>query len=238
MMRYDPRNNKYKGDMFMRKSTKQSNKHMKPRRLDTYSDDNSDTSSDTENGDKTHTRHKCNNSDSNNDDSIGTGNTPHEIDVDHFIRAKKVTKRIGTRICDPPRLCGDLSVLEEHMKAEKLDHNKRICVVCNEYTYSKCTICNVALHYFPKKGKEKGKDCVLKYHNDNYFGLCRSDCYMTGKKVKDWKPPTAIQVRENVKCIIQLVNKVHQRWREENLDENRKRSVGRPRRSTRSSSNI
>ena len=51
--------------------------------------------------------------------------------MDHIIRAKKVTKRLGTRIYDAPRLCGDLSVFEEHMKAEKLDHNKRICVVCN-----------------------------------------------------------------------------------------------------------
>ena len=38
------------------------------------------------------TRNKCDNSDSNNDDSVVTENTTHEIDVDHFIRAKKVTK--------------------------------------------------------------------------------------------------------------------------------------------------
>ena len=54
MMKYDPRHNKYKGDMFMRKSTKKSRKHMKPQRLDTYSDDNSDTSTDTEKGRKTY----------------------------------------------------------------------------------------------------------------------------------------------------------------------------------------
>ena len=101
-------------------------------------------------------------------------------------------------------MCGDLSVFEEHMRAEKEYHNKRIFVVCNGYTYSRCTICNVLLHYFLKKGKDKRKMYFLKYHNDNYFGLCRSDFSMTGKKVKDWKPPSAIQVRENVKCIIQL----------------------------------
>ena len=115
-----------------------------------------------------------------------------------------MTKRLGTRIYDAPRLCDDLSLFEEHMRAEKLDQNKRICVVCNGYTYSKCTICNVALHYFTKKGKDKGKYFVLKYHNNTYFGLCRSYCFMSGKKVKYWKPPSEIEVRENRKFIIEL----------------------------------
>ena len=50
-----------------------------------------------------------------------------------------------------------LSAFAEHMKAEKSDHNKCICIVCNEYTYTKCTICKVAIHYFPKKANTKAK---------------------------------------------------------------------------------
>ena len=100
--------------------------------------------------------------------------------MDHFSKAKDNIMINGRS--HPPRLCGDLENFNKHMNSDKTDNNSRLCVVCNKKTYTICTICKVPLHYFPYRGENKGKDCVVKYHCDTFFGLSKTEAQLLGQK--------------------------------------------------------
>jgi len=97
------------------------------------------------------------------------------------------------------RLCGDLGNLSEHLLSfcqpgSRFNHGAK-CAFCGETCYTKCLICNVPLHNFPKKGKSDGKDCSIHYHNDARFGLAYRDAKELGSKsgVKWVLPCKAVQ---------------------------------------------
>ena len=55
-------------------------------------------------------------------------------------------------------------------------------------TYTVCITCGVALHNFPTKGPHMKKDCSLKYHDPECFGLAYMDCKLLKSKCGNFLP--------------------------------------------------
>jgi hypothetical protein len=101
---------------------------------------------------------------------------------------------------NPPhsRLCGDLSHLQDHINSAVTGIKRpKICHVCGAEAYSKCGLCNVALHYFPKRGASTGAECFMQYHSDAFFGLAKQDATIVQKRKQDWVFPTVAAKRSN-----------------------------------------
>ena len=107
------------------------------------------------------------------------------------------------------RLCGDLTNLQFHdskMIRTGKEHN---CVVCG----GTCTACCMAcknkpyMHWQVVRGPHKGRQCFLEYHNTSHYGLCRDNSKLFGKAKKMWCDPTAAQVCENRRHLLNLEKK-------------------------------
>ena len=180
MLQYDPRNMIYLGDAFMRKCTKQSTNTRT-----TYNERNSkqsvvDMESIASPRKKRYSTDKQSSVESDTNSITSDNVSSTRITLDHFSKAKDNIMINGRS--HPPRLCGDLENFNKHMNSDKTDNNSRLCVVCNKKTYTICTICKVPLHYFPYRGENKGKDCVVKYHCDTFFGLSKTEAQLLGQK--------------------------------------------------------
>ena len=59
-----------------------------------------------------------------------------------------------------------------------------VCVFFREMAYTKCGICNAALHNNPSSGKCKGRMCFLDYHSD----VCLSSASVPEEipNLQDW----------------------------------------------------
>ena len=79
------------------------------------------------------------------------------------------------------RLCGDLTDFERHVESRAQYKNPRPCEACGADSYTICGLCNVPLHFFPRRGCQTKKTCFIKYHSDTLFGLARSDSTLLGK---------------------------------------------------------
>ena len=101
------------------------------------------------------------------------------------------------------RLCGDLTKIGVHLKSEERISNQ-VCVFCGQTTYTKCGVCDAALHNNPSTGKCKGFNCFIDYHSDVCFGLAKNDSHMLRKRKSDWIAPTAEQRRANKDLILSL----------------------------------
>jgi hypothetical protein len=102
------------------------------------------------------------------------------------------------------RLCGDLDKITKHTDAMISNmHHPKNCAWCGLPAYSKCTICEKHLHFYPKKGKAKGHGaCFMHYHNDVSFGLGYDDtAELFGKPKTAWIEPTPEMLKENRKHI-------------------------------------
>ena len=104
---------------------------------------------------------------------------------------------------DGTRLCGDLTLLYNHIDSVKPIPNGggKICVVCGEKCYFICAECvgpdgklGVSMHRNAKKeGINAGSkiSCFYHYHNTAFFGLAKNDHKLVGIiRKKDWKFPT------------------------------------------------
>ena len=159
-MAYDPRSNKYRGDQYMRKYTKQ-NKNKR-----TYEEKDSDTDMESRSSSKCTSRisstyasrpnfetNQYEHNSSSEDSILGpVEQAIGKVRIDDYINANKPTKKHGTGQWEPQRLDGDLKSISAHIRSEAKDNNAKYCVVCNGKIYSKCSICNVPLHFFPRKG--------------------------------------------------------------------------------------
>lgn len=115
------------------------------------------------------------------------------------------------------RLCGDLGNLHEHLlsfcqPAARISHGAK-CAVCEVKCYTKCLICNVPLHNFPRKGKYCGDNpfptlpCSIHYHNDVRFGLAFRDTKeLESKKGVKWVLPCKAVQDANAKHIRNLAD--------------------------------
>jgi hypothetical protein len=107
----------------------------------------------------------------------------------------------------PPhsRLCGDLTHLQQHINSTVTALKRpKVCYVCGEPAYSKCGLCDVTLHYFPKRGANAGAECYLLYHSDPFFGLAKQDATLVKKRKQDWVFPTNAAKRGNATYIRRL----------------------------------
>jgi hypothetical protein len=103
------------------------------------------------------------------------------------------TKR-QKRFCDLNSYTEHLMSIESHKHAAK-------CMVCSEITYKRCALCGVSLHNMDSRGKGKGRNCFLEWHDVNNFGLCFGDRKLVGVKTSDWKPPTTTKLNRNKRLI-------------------------------------
>lgn len=202
MLDYDPLNRLYPGDQNMRVSTRQPTKNRR---------DGSETSR-----------------------SIpvrrGRGRPNHTRTIPVVAPIGRVTKeqfqlqskrRASSTPGNPAhsRLCGDLSHLQHHINSVVTAIKRpKVCQVCGENAYSKCGLCNVALHYFPKKGANVGAECFLHYHSDSFFGLAECDAPIVKKMKKDWEFPTNAAMRGNATYIRGLVKQPTDQVADNNRD--------------------
>ena len=121
--------------------------------------------------------------------------TSETRESDSYVKGFKTSKRARG---NNSRLCGDLSMLQHHMKSLETGrkHPKK-CVVCGEDSHSFCGICGKALHMLPTRGPNVGKTCFVHYHSDSFFGLAKEDCSVALIKKKDWVYPSPAKIRQH-----------------------------------------
>lgn len=75
------------------------------------------------------------------------------------------------------RLVGDMTLLMKHVDAAKPASNTagKVCKVCGELSATECSLCKVALHLFPQRGKAAKRACYIQYHDTAFFGLAKCD---------------------------------------------------------------
>lgn len=95
------------------------------------------------------------------------------------------------------RLCGNMSKFTYHVNSIEKIRSEKICYWCGGPAYTICQICEVPLHYGPKKGAHAGKQCFLHYHDESMFGLGRGDCSLLNTSKKDWQSPTRSRCARN-----------------------------------------
>ena len=118
--------------------------------------------------------------------------------------------RIAKRHRTKSRLCGDLGHLSSHLKtfhepAAKIKFGK-LCEWCGDVSYTKCLVCDVALHFFPTKGASQGKACAIHFHDEMCFGLGKKDQQVIHNKAKPptWVEPSKHSTNKNRNHIIAL----------------------------------
>ena len=74
--------------------------------------------------------------------------------------------------------------------------------MCNNNTRYIYTICGKRLCLFNKK--KWTTKCFSAYHNDNCFGLSRSDSLLHGEKVSKWKPSTNAKINLNARRVADI----------------------------------
>jgi hypothetical protein len=101
------------------------------------------------------------------------------------------------------RLCGDdFTNLKVHLNSTKSVNCRKTCEVCGNQVFKVCGLCGKPMHL------ETGKMCAVDFHDDNFFGLARSDFVnLLGGTKSTWNPPTPEQRSLNKRHITQLKRK-------------------------------
>ncbi len=93
---------------------------------------------------------------------------PWCLTVENFRKAKCVSRH------KPPRLCGDLGYIREHLASLTRVTRAGNCEICNAKTLWKCSICNKRMCVLVGK-QFHGTGCAIQFHDDSFFGLARRD---------------------------------------------------------------
>jgi hypothetical protein len=197
MLDYNPANRFYPGDQNMRVATRQPTK---------YRPDGSHARSRRPRGRPTHTP------------APNAVAPAGRVTMEQF---QLHSKRRATTAGNPPfsRLCGDLTHLQNHINsAQTAMKRPKVCVICGEKAYSKCGLCDVALHYFPRTGAYAGAECFLQYHSNAFFGLGYQDAPIVKKMKKEWVFPTNSAQRGNATYIRGLVKEQTAKAADNNRD--------------------
>eukprot|EP00957_Ditylum_brightwellii_P062586 4749331-Ditylum_brightwellii.AAC.1 len=86
------------------------------------------------------------------------------------------------------RLCSNLENFNKHIASKLNAKNPKPCEVWGLECYTKCNVCNAAVHYLPQKGSQKNQTCFVNFHGDYFFGLARNDATMVGMKNNHGRP--------------------------------------------------
>jgi len=111
-----------------------------------------------------------------------------------------------------PRFCTTIDQLREHFQEMKNMSNPSLCEACGEKTYWVCGKCKVPLCIYSNRCWN-GAKCIFLYHNEDFFGLARTDYIMVLKKgwkegevklkrevekeLLNWRPPTEAIIERN-----------------------------------------
>lgn len=82
------------------------------------------------------------------------------------------------------RLCGDLDQLLEHTQSMDRKSNAGNCEVCGVKSLWKCMKCDKYMCVLDNK-RWTGGQCLIRFHNDTFFGLAKADESLTDSK--KWK---------------------------------------------------
>jgi hypothetical protein len=93
---------------------------------------------------------------------------PDELTVANFKKAKHYTPQ------SPPCLCGDLTFIRKHFATMTRSTKTGLCKVCNKSTLWKCGLCKRRMCVNDGKSV-KGAGCAVRFNDDTFFGLTRSD---------------------------------------------------------------
>ena len=89
-------------------------------------------------------------------------------------------------------------------------NNASKCEVCGDKTIWRCTLCNKNLCTMSKQ-TWNGAKCILAYHNEEFYGLARSDFKSVhGKSVDSWTPLDTAAINWNVQRIRRFVAEIQQ----------------------------
>ena len=128
-------------------------------------------------------------------DAIPVTFTPNGLTIGNLKKAKEHTRRTT------PRLCGDLNHIRRHLATMSRTSKTRPCEVCGQQTLWRCGVCKKKMCVL-KDGKFKGAGYAIRYHDDAFFGLCRSDTRnLFGKDGNNWSAPATHKIRSNVNRI-------------------------------------
>lgn len=124
------------------------------------------------------------------DDSSHVG----RVSYDDFFNTKFPQLRsVKERFCND-----DLTDLRAHINSMTfVGHNPRLCVVCGK---KRCHwFCNLCQKYmcFRSGTQQTSISCVIDYHNECMFGLCRDDHDLVGRTLKKWQYPTKQEKKSN-----------------------------------------
>lgn len=100
-----------------------------------------------------------------------------------------------------PRFCKTLDDIHKHFSNIVKLNNAMKCEVCGEKTIWRCEICNKNLCTMSKR-TWNGAKCVLTYHNEEFYGLARSDFKSVhGKNIDHWIPPETAAINRNARRV-------------------------------------
>jgi hypothetical protein len=112
----------------------------------------------------------------------------------------KVVKT-STRI-SPSRLCGELAKFQQHTKNMIRKTFVGNCEMCGNSKGWKCGVCN---RWMCMGAGGRGCHIALPLHNNSLFGLARCDNLdVHGPPLKEWRPPTDVGMRRNIRWIERL----------------------------------
>ena len=119
---------------------------------------------------------------------IGSANSMGTND-DEVFSNDGLTFEVFKKARELPRFCTTLEQLNNHFRNVVKLNNAAKCEVCGEKTIWRCDICLKHLCTLNKR-TWNGAKCLMTYHNENFYGLARSD-YRTvhGKNVEGWTAP-------------------------------------------------
>lgn len=136
-------------------------------------------------------------------ESIRSGLTTINEDeplADAFLQAK--SPKIGFDP-PPPRLCGPLNQLQQHLSSCEKKSWRGDCEMCGQKTDWKCSICNKWMCTLADRNWN-GAECAVRFHNDYFFGLAKCDHKYRGLK-RSWRPATDNDITRNIKRVRDIV---------------------------------
>jgi hypothetical protein len=112
-----------------------------------------------------------------------------------------------------PRFCQTLEQMSNHFLNIVKLNNASKCEVCGDKTIWRCTLCNKNLCTMSKR-TWNGAKCILAYHNEEFYGLARSDFRSVhGKNVESWTPPDTAAINRNARRIRRFVAEIQHEGR-------------------------
>jgi hypothetical protein len=119
-----------------------------------------------------------------------------------------LTLEVLKRAIEFPRFCETVEQLNNHFCNVVKVNNGAPCEVCGAKSIWRCSICGKSLCTM-KRRMWNGAKCLMTYHNENFYGLARSDYKKVhGKNVEGWTPPDDQAIERNARRVKRLMAEI------------------------------